>query len=333
DLLPHDGLPRTARDRRVAVHGRGRSHDRGTHVARARPLDGRGVRLLLALRRRGVGRHVPDDLRAAMTRRWSIAAVVLALAVTAAWLLLFGGRARAQTTDGALVQRGRSLYATGCVSCHGPDGDGVTTPNGELRGPSLRNAGAAAAYFQLSTGRMPRANSTGQAERKRPAYSSADIDALVAYVASLGPGPALSRIDIAHADLAGGGELYRANCAACHSAAGGGGALSYGHYAPSLLPATPLEVAGAVRSGPGQMPTFGPDSLSDAQVNDIAAYVEYLHHPRDPGGVSIGRTGPVPEGFVAWFFGMGALLAFVAWIGTRMPVRRRRRDAAEAGDG
>jgi hypothetical protein len=35
----------------------------------------------------------------------------------------------------------------------------------------------------------------------------------------------------------------------------------------------------------------------------------------------------VPEGFVAWFFGMGALLSIVAWIGTRSPIRRRREGA------
>jgi ubiquinol-cytochrome c reductase cytochrome c subunit len=71
--------------------------------------------------------------------------------------------------------------------------------------------------------------------------------------------------------------------------------------------------------------------LDDKQLSDVAAYVQYLRHPQDPGGVPIGRTGPVPEGFVAWFFGMGALVALVAWIGTRAPLRRRSaRDTAAA---
>ena len=105
---------------------------------------------------------------------------------------------------------------------------------------------------------------------------------------------------------------------------GHGGALSYGRRRPALSDATPTQVGAAVRVGPGQMPVFGPDTLTDEELNDLAAYVEYLRSPEDPGGVPIGRTGPIPEGFVAWLVGMVALLALVAWIGTRMPIRRRR---------
>jgi hypothetical protein len=48
----------------------------------------------------------------------------------------------------------------------------------------------------------------------------------------------------------------------------------------------------------------------------------------------IGRTGPIPEGFVAWLIGMVALLVLVAWIGTRSPIRKALRPATvTAGDG
>jgi ubiquinol-cytochrome c reductase cytochrome c subunit len=147
----------------------------------------------------------------------------------------------------------------------------------------------------------------------------------VAYVASLGDGPELPDVDVEGADLANGGLIYRANCQACHSASGSGGALSYGRAAPGLADATPTQVGAAVRIGPGQMPVFGPDIISDEELDDLAAYVEYLKDPEDPGGVPIGRTGPIPEGFVAWLVGMTALLALVAWIGTRSPIRPRRR--------
>jgi ubiquinol-cytochrome c reductase cytochrome c subunit len=267
-------------------------------------------------------------MTARAAHRQSSAIVALVLGITAVVLWLLGSRASAQTasSDQDLIGRGQQLYLTGCVSCHGIDGGGVTTPDGEVRGPSLKDAGEAGAYYQLSTGRMPLADPSDTPTRKRPAYDDDEIQALVAYVSSLGNGPALPKIDTNGADIAAGGDLFRANCAPCHSAAGAGGALSYGDAAPPLSHSEPLQVGAAVRSGPGQMPVFGPDVVDEAQLDDIAAYVQYLRHPEDPGGVPIGRTGPVPEGFVAWFFGMGAFIAFVVWIGTRAPVRRRQEE-------
>ena len=142
----------------------------------------------------------------------------------------------------------------------------------------------------------------------------------MAYVASLGDGPALPEVDLEGADLAAGGLVYRANCQACHSASGGGGALSYGRAAPELGKAEPSQVAEAVRIGPGQMPVFGEAEITPAQLDDLVAYVEYLQEPEDPGGLPIGRIGPVPEGFVAWFVG-SAPRSWPAciWIGTRSP--------------
>jgi ubiquinol-cytochrome c reductase cytochrome c subunit len=226
--------------------------------------------------------------------------------------------------DDDLVEEGRQLYLTGCSSCHGADGRGAVAPNGEVRGPSLEESGEASAYYYLSTGRMPLSNSDDQPQRSEPAYTPDEIEALVAFVGSLGDGPPLPTVDPEGADLAEGGELYRANCQACHSAASAGGALSYGDAAPSLGSAQPLQIGAAVRAGPGQMPEFGADVLSDAELDAISAYVLYLQSPDDPGGLPIGRTGPIPEGFVAWGIGMVALVICVVWIGTRAPIRRRK---------
>jgi len=219
---------------------------------------------------------------------------------------------------------GQQLYVTGCSSCHGVDGHGVTTTDGHVRGVDLTEAGAAGAYFQLSTGRMPLADSSAPPVRKPPVYNDDQIAALVGYVAAFGDGPPLPTVDLDGADLAAGGELYRSNCQACHSASGAGGALSYGEAAPALDKSEPLQVGAAIRSGPGQMPVFGPDVIDQQSLNDIASYVEYLRDPDDPGGAPIGRTGPVPEGFVALTLGTGMLLAAVAWIGTRSRARRVR---------
>lgn len=220
------------------------------------------------------------------------------------------------------VEQGRQLYLVGCSSCHGVDGKGLRAPDGKERGPSIINSGAASAYYYLTTGRMPLANSEDLPMRKDPAYSRNDIKALVAYVGSLGHGPHIPTVDTAAGDLAGGGELYRANCQACHSAAGAGGALSYGRAAPALAKATATQVGSAVRTGPGQMPVFGVDTLSVRDVDSIARYVRYLEHPDDRGGIALGRLGPIPEGFLIWVFGIGTLLVICTVIGKRTKDRR-----------
>ena len=217
----------------------------------------------------------------------------------------------AQGAAPAMVEAGRQLYVVACTSCHGAEGEG-----GE-RGPSLVGAGAASAHYYLSTGRMP-LNQTGvQPQRKPPAYSEREIEQLTAYVASLGPGPAQPRLDVGRGDLAEGYELYSNNCAPCHSSAGVGGALGHAIYAPGLKPATTLQIAEAVRVGPGAMPVFGPETLDDHQLESIVRYVVYLRSPDDRGGYGLGHLGPLPEGFVAWVVGLMAMLGVARWIGTR----------------
>ena len=212
----------------------------------------------------------------------------------------------------AEVEAGRQLYLVACTTCHGAEGEGV-----EDRGPTLIGVGAASADFYLSTGRMPLDRPRAQAERKKVAYTPVQIRQLVAFVASLGPGPPIPRVDPAHGDLAQGNRLYANNCAPCHSSAGAGGALGHAVYAPPLNRSTPLQVAEAVRVGPGAMPVFGTDALDDEQLASVVRYVEYLRHPDDRGGLGLGHLGPIPEGFVAWVVGLGGMLVAVRWIGTK----------------
>ncbi|HEX2041463.1 MAG TPA: c-type cytochrome [Acidimicrobiales bacterium] len=245
-------------------------------------------------------------------RGWRVAAALVAatgLGMAAASVV--GAGAAAQTGPaGPAETAGRQLYLTGCSSCHGTDGQGTD------RGPSLVGVGAASADFYLSTGRMPLDEPRAQALRKRPAYTRAEIDQLVAYVASLGPGPEIPKVDPATGHLPTGNELFANNCAACHSSAGAGGALGHAIIAPNLQKATPTQVAEAVRIGPGRMPVFGPDALDEHQLASVVRYVEYLQHPRDEGGLGLGHLGPLPEGFVAWLVGLGLMLIAIRWIGT-----------------
>jgi ubiquinol-cytochrome c reductase cytochrome c subunit len=235
-----------------------------------------------------------------------------AVAGFALWSAAPGPRsAAASTTPDA--ENGRRLYVAGCASCHGLDGRGV-----EGRGITLENAGAASVDFYLTSGRMPASQGTGnQSLRKPPAYEPDEIADLVAYVASLGSGPAIPDIDPADGDLAIGQQLYTANCAACHNSAGSGGALGQGYFAPAVTRADSLQVAEAVRVGPGAMPAFGPGVITDEQLASITRYVDHLRAPDDRGGLSLGRIGPVTEGMVAWFVGMVLLVTAARWIGAR----------------
>ena len=244
----------------------------------------------------------------------------MVLAVVVLWAATGGLRAAAAPSPQAPpvpppaaneVRDGKELFQVACSSCHGLEGAGTE------QGPTLIGVGAASADFYLTTGRMPLDRSGVQAQRKAPAYSPRQIRQLVAYVASLGPGPEIPKVDLKKGELSEGTELYANNCASCHSSAGAGGALGHAVYAPRLDEATPTQVVEAMRIGPGAMPVFGPDLLDDHQVDSIVRYVQYLKSPEDPGGLGLGHLGPLTEGFVAWVVGLGLIVLGIRWIGTR----------------
>jgi ubiquinol-cytochrome c reductase cytochrome c subunit len=227
---------------------------------------------------------------------------------------------------------GRVYYLRDCAVCHAADATGTN------RGPSLQHVGRAAVDFWLSTGRMPLVatpgrssddrvlrplpaqqlgDPTAQTRRHNPAYPPDIIRALEDYVAMIAPGgPAVPLVDLTGADLAVGGEVYRLECAACHSWSGTGGAL-YQREAPSLGRANDVQVAEAVRTGPDQMPSFGVSAIPDQQLTDLIAYVRYLDHPNDRGGTPLWHLGPVAEGGIAIVGAMGLLLVAIRWIGEK----------------
>lgn len=249
-----------------------------------------------------------------MRRRLSAPVVIVAtLGVLGALYAMFAPSSNAamDTSSAFAVKAGRELYLTGCSSCHGLGAAGTAGA------PSLIGAGAAAVDFQLSTGRMPLANYGQEAPRKSPIYTETQIREIAAYIASLAPGPPIPTVNPNSGSLALGGQLFDLNCAACHNLVGRGGALSYGKYAPDLQPASPIQIAEAIRTGPESMPVFGPNQLSQHDVNSIVRYVEFLDNPADPGGNGLGHLGPVPEGLVVWVAGIGVLVGITLWIGAR----------------
>ncbi len=219
------------------------------------------------------------------------------------------------TASQSQIDQGKQLYQQGCATCHGMAAQGTS------EGPSLIGVGAAAVNFQVSTGRMPLAAPANQAPQKVPVYTEDQIAALAAYVASLGPGPAIPSdedLNTSDANLAEGGVLFRTNCAQCHNFAGHGGALSNGKYAPNLMNATPREIYEAMLTGPQNMPVFNDKTLPPAQKRAILKYINELQTAPSPGGLALGSLGPVTEGLFIWTVGLGALLAVAVWIGAKV---------------
>jgi len=174
---------------------------------------------------------------------------------------------------------------------------------------------ALAADFYLRTGYMPLATPQTQPRRTRVLFSARELAALVAYVASLGNGPAIPQPR--PGSVAGGQRLFTEHCAGCHQVVAQGGYLT-GAVAPPLAPDSATQIAEAVRIGPYLMPRFSERTISNRQLDSIVAYVRAVDRAPNPGGWGIGRLGPVPEGIVAW------LIAGVALAGCCLVFGRRR---------
>jgi quinol---cytochrome-c reductase cytochrome c subunit len=249
-----------------------------------------------------------------------------ALVISLACLLALAAPAAASD-----IQQGKHLYGRYCLSCHGMNGDGVSGSSsgrigaGPLRdqieakgvAPSLKNVGALAADFYLRTGYMPLQRVGLQPRRSRVRLSNAQIEAITDYVASLGHGPAIPTPHPRQGNLSQGLSLFTDHCAGCHQVVAEGGYVT-GAVPPPLEDASATQIAEAVRIGPFVMPKFTKQAISDRQLDSIIAYVQYAKHPDDRGGWALGHLGPVPEGLVAWFIAIAALIVVCMLVGSRL---------------
>jgi quinol---cytochrome-c reductase cytochrome c subunit len=248
--------------------------------------------------------------------------VVVALAYGA--ITSSGSVTQASAAVGATqdVTAGKNLFQANCSSCHGLEAQGTS------QAPSLIGAGAAAVDFQVSTGRMPAKEVGAENERKPSSFSAQEIHEMAGYIASLGGGPAIpdsQQVSTAGADTALGYELFSANCSQCHNAGLSGGALTYGKDAPPLTAATPTQIYEAMLTGPEAMPVFADGAVSPQAKRDIIAYITQTRAEPNPGGFSLGRTGPITEGLVIFFGGLGFLILIALWI------TAKRRDPRPTG--
>lgn len=248
----------------------------------------------------------------------------MAPALLVVGLFLIGGiysvvatpsNATASNARSTLIEEGKSIFMRGCSSCHGlnAEGGGIA--------PSLIGVGAASVDFQVSTGRMPMADMSVQAMRKKPIYNAEEVAALAAYVASLAPGPAIPTAEQLNYERDGntaeGGELFRTNCAMCHNAAAQGGALTAGKYAPTLMGVEPRHIYEAMITGPQSMPVFGDRAITPQEKLSIIKWIKSVESEGNLGGASLGKVGPVTEGLVGWVVGIGSLIGIAVWLATK----------------
>ncbi|MCU1491072.1 MAG: cytochrome c class [Acidimicrobiaceae bacterium] len=237
--------------------------------------------------------------------------------------------AATSSNNSAQQSEGKTLFDESCSSCHG------INAQGSALGPNLRGVGSGTVDLWVSSGWMPLANPTQQPARKPPLFNRQQTIAIADYVASLSSskGFPIPNVSLKGANVSQGMSIFAENCAPCHTITGAGDALSGGINAPPLHGVTETQIAEAVRTGPGNMPRFGPGTLSNSQVRDVIAYVtRYIEHPVNPGGNGLGGVGPVAEGFIGLFVGVGLCVLVAFWIGDRTP---RSPEGAEehGGDG
>jgi ubiquinol-cytochrome c reductase cytochrome c subunit len=230
----------------------------------------------------------------------------------------------------AKARHGKMLFGQYCVACHGANGVGIggsgrSVGGGpgrlqdlqKVRGPSLRGVGKLAADFYLRTGYMPLREAGQQPRRSRVFFGERDLDALVAYVGSLGGGPGTPHPRPQRGSLSTGLHLFTEHCAGCHQVVGRGG-YATGAYVPPLDRATSRQIAEAVRIGPYLMPRFSERAISNRELDSIVRYVRYARHPDNRGGLSLGDVGPVPEGLVTWLVAAAALVGMCVLLAKRL---------------
>lgn len=250
------------------------------------------------------------------------------LAGGAALLVALGapGLGATERTDGPRSERhprGDQHYARTCAVCHGSDGRGQQG-DGIAAGPPLVGLDVAYVDLLLRSGRMPIA----APEEGMPHPERLDADEREAVVAFMterfhlrGGIPS-----VREGDPARGRELYAIHCAACHGSTGTGGVSGDGTLVRAVLGLDEVAIAEAIRTGPFEMPRFGPTVLSDRDVDDVATYVAGHMSTADRTPLGLGEMNRVT------MWGMAAVLG-AAVLGMTVLIARPLRGPATGEEG
>jgi ubiquinol-cytochrome c reductase cytochrome c subunit len=237
----------------------------------------------------------------------AVATIVGGALAVAVGVGLASAGAGAQGDPSADSAEGRQLFLESCAICHGVDGRGAPPA------PGIADQGAAAAHFQITTGRMPPPDDP--LASPPPELTATEARAIAEYVGTLGGGPEIPVVDPQRGDPALGSELFHEHCGACHGPTGRGALMLAGQEAPDLGAADAVEIAEAMLTGPGEMPSFR--AVLDRRQTDALVGHVLEERAETRGGVPLGHLGPFLEGLVAIFLGLGAIVLIVRFGVTR----------------
>jgi mono/diheme cytochrome c family protein/rhodanese-related sulfurtransferase len=194
------------------------------------------------------------------------------------------GASRAADVEAPAETRdGPTLYATLCAVCHGADGTGYKADNApSLVNPTfLESASDEMLRRSIIEGRPGTAMAAYGRERGGP-LDAAAVERLVAHLRGRGPAP--KEIPArAPGDATRGEPLYAQHCERCHGTARARGNAVHLANARFLEVASDAFLGWAIREGrPGTPMEAWKGKLTDAQIDDVVAYVRSFAKPPPP---------------------------------------------------
>jgi ubiquinol-cytochrome c reductase cytochrome c subunit len=212
----------------------------------------------------------------------------LAITIPLLCMMAAGQGPRTTASANSSVSSGDAIFHQRCSTCHGDRGQGIAAAV-TIAGPSLQaehDSAQVLTAIESGPGHMPSFSRVLAVEQ---------MQAVAHYVTS-----DLAVIPLMQGNIGEGSHIFRMYCATCHRTAVHGGVLAFaGRNAPDLTDKSAALIAGAIREGPGTMPSFPPTVLSDEQLASTVDYVRFVQHPPNPGGRPLKEMGPVAEGCLA----------------------------------
>ncbi len=202
-----------------------------------------------------------------------------------------GGEAAETAGGDAGPKSGAALYASMCSVCHGPEGKGYRADNAPslVTSTFLESATDEQLRRSIVDGR-PGTSMAGYGKERGGPLGPEEIAQIVAWIRSRGPA-AKTLPPRKKGDVSRGASLYASNCEKCHGTAVTRGNAVHLANARFLEAAPDAFLGWAIEQGrPGTAMEAWKGRLTDAQIDDLVAYVRSLAAPPPPASL------PAPTG-------------------------------------